>query len=133
MTHDLRTILRVAQNKEAQPAAAIFDSHKKKNGSKTHIAVDTLGYLLALVVTPANEQERAQVGALCERVQEVTDSSVKIAWADQGYTGEEVAKVAKTYGIALKIVKLPEAKKGFVLLPRRWVVDTVSSLTYFLA
>jgi transposase len=67
--------------------------------------------------------QRTQVGALCEQVQEVTGGSVKLVWLDQGYTGGEVAKVAKTYGINLEIVKLPEAKKGFVLLPRRWVVE----------
>lgn len=49
-----------------------YDGHKKKNGSKTHVAVDTLGHLLALHVTPANEQERDQAGILAEAVQKVT-------------------------------------------------------------
>jgi transposase len=85
--------------------------------------VDTLGNLLALVVTPASEQERAQVDALVEQVQEATSQSVELAYADQGYTGEEPVLAAAAHGIHLEVVKLAEAKRGFVLLPRRWVVE----------
>lgn len=60
---------------------------------------------------------------LCEAVQEATGETVKLAWADQGYTGEEPNRQAGERGIELQIVKLPEANKGFVLLPRRWVVE----------
>jgi transposase len=79
--------------------------------------------LIALTVTPADEQERAQVDALCQRVQQATGETVKLAWADQGYTGEQAKNAAAENGIELQVVKLPEAKKGFVLLPRRWVVE----------
>ncbi len=137
IVHDLRALLRVAQGRAAQPSAVIFDGrtlqstpesgaragydgHKRKKGSKTHAAVDTLGHLLAMVVTPANEQERAQVAALAQQVQEVTDQHVDVAFVDQGYTGEDAAQ---EHGIALEVVKLPEAKRGFVLLPRRWVAE----------
>ncbi|SDP81758.1 transposase, partial [Paracidovorax cattleyae] len=58
-----------------------------------------------------------------EDVQQATGHSVKRGWADQGYTGEAAAEAARDNGIELQIVKLPEAKKGFVLLPRRWVVE----------
>ena len=85
--------------------------------------MDTLGHLLALHVTPANEQERAQVAELAQAVQEATGQSVKVAFVDQGYTGPEAAAAAQAPGIELEVVKLPEAKKGFVLLPRRWVVE----------
>ena len=88
-----------------------------------HIAVDTLGQLLALRVTAANEQDRAQVAALVAQVQEVRGENVEIAFVDQGYTGEQPAQAAAQHGIKLAVVKLPEAKKGFVLLPRRWVVE----------
>jgi transposase len=88
-----------------------------------HIAVDTLGQLLALRVTAANEQDRAQVEALVAQVQEVTGETVEIAFVDQAYTGEQAAQGAAQHGIKLEVVKLPEAKKGFVLLPRRWVVE----------
>lgn len=83
------------------------------------MAVDTLGHLLAVHVTPADEQERAQVQRLCEDVHQATGNTVELAWADQGYTGETGSKAAQSSGIDLQIVKLPEAKKGFVLLPRR--------------
>jgi transposase len=53
----------------------------------------------------------------------VTDSCVEIAWVDRGYTGEAAAQAAAGHGIDHKVVKLPEAKRGFVLLPRRWVVE----------
>lgn len=101
--------------------AAHWDGAKRKRGSKVHIAVDTLGHLLALHVTPASEQDRAQVGALAEAVQEATGESVTLAYVDQGYTGETCAAAASRHGIALEVVRLPEAKRGFVRLPRRWV------------
>jgi transposase len=140
MVHDLREILRLAAGRKAKPSAAIFDSRtlqstpesgsraeydgaKRRKGSKTHMAVDTLGNLLALHVTPANEQDRAQVGQLAEAVQEVTGETVEVAFVDQGYTGETAAQEAEAQGIRLEVVKLEEAKRGFVLLPRRWVVE----------
>ena len=100
-----------------------YDGYKWRNGSKVHMAVDTLGHLVALTVTSANEQERAQVDALCEQVQHATSNTVKLAWADQGYMGEQAKSDAAGHGIELQVVKLAEAKKGFVLLPRRWVVE----------
>ena len=85
--------------------------------------VDTLGHLLALRVTAASEQDRAHVQAMAEQVQQVAGESVEIAFVDQGYTGDEPAHAAAEQGIQLQVVKLPEVKKGFVLLPRRWVVE----------
>ncbi len=137
---DLREMIRQAAGKQPQPSAIIldaqtlpgtiesghragYDGHKKKNGSKIHMAVDTLGSLLAIVVTPANEQEREQVDELCRQVQAVTGDTVELAWVDQGYTGDEAEAAAKEHGIRLEVVRLPGAKKGFVLLPRRWVVE----------
>ena len=138
--HDLRTVLRLAAGRQPEPTAAIFDSQtlqstpesgghggydgaKRRKGSKVHIAVDTLGHLLALTTTPADAQDRAQVADLCRRVQQVTDDSVEVAFVDQGYTGSTPAADAEAHGIRLEVVKLPEAKRGFVLLPRRWVVE----------
>ena len=140
IVHDLRALLRLAHGRNPDPSAAIFDGrtmqstpesggragydgYKRKKGSKVHIAVDTLGHLLALYVTPANEPERAQVAELAEAVQEVTGQNVEVAFVDEGYTGEKAAEAAQEHGIQLEVVKLPEAKKGFVLLPRRWVVE----------
>jgi transposase len=140
MAHDLREMLRLLVDRKEQPTAAIYDSRtlqstpesgeragydgaKKRKGSKVHIAVDTLGHLLALKVTPANEQDRAQVAALSEAVQEATGQSVELAFVDQGYTGQTPAADAAGHGIRLEVIKLPTAKRGFVLLPRRWVVE----------
>ena len=88
-----------------------------------HAAVDTLGHLLALKVTAANEQDRAQVGALAQALQEATGENVELAYVDQGYTGEKPAAAAPAHGRRLEVVKHHEAKHGFVLLPRRWVVE----------
>ena len=88
-----------------------------------HAAVDTLGHLLALHVTAANEQDRAQVGELARQVQEITGDQVQLAYVDQGYTGEAAVESAERHGIELEVVKHTEAKRGFVLLPRRWVVE----------
>ena len=132
--------LRLVQDRQADPSAIIidsrtlqstpesgaragFDGHKKRKGSKVHIAVDTLGHLLALRVTPANEQDRAQIAELAKAVQEVAGEKVELAFVDQGYTGSEPAEAAAQEGIQLEVVKHHEAKHGFVLLPRRWVVE----------
>ena len=140
MAADLRKLLRMLQDRASAPSAVIldgrtlqsvpesgpragYDGYKRKKGSKAHVAVDTLGNLLAVAITPANEQERAQVGQLCQQVQEATAQNVKVAFADQGYTGSDAAAQAQAHSIELVVVQLAEAKKGFVLLPRRWVVE----------
>jgi transposase len=140
MVHDLRAILRLIHGRAPRPTAVVldgrtlqstpesghragYDGHKKKRGSKIQVAVDTLGNLLALVVTPASEQERSQVDELTRQVQQVTGESVELAYMDQGYTGDEAAEAAESHGIRLQVVKHSEAKRGFVLLPRRWVVE----------
>jgi transposase len=137
---DLRAILRFAAGRAPEPTAAVLDSrtlqstpesgaragydgYKRRRGSKVHAAVDTLGHLLALHATPANEQDRQQVGELAEAVQEATGESVELAYVDQGYTGKAATAAASAHGIELVVVKLAEAKRGFVLLPRRWVVE----------
>src|SRR5690606_1344920 len=71
----------------------------------------------------ANEQERAQVSDLARDVQEATGDTVTLAYVDQGYTGESAGAQADKHKIDLCVVKLQEAKRGFVLLPRRWVVE----------
>ena len=133
-------MLRFAEGRETEPTAVIldgrtiqstpesggragYDGYKRRRGSKVHAAVDTLGHLLALHVTPADVQDRDRVAALAEAVQEATGDSVDLAYVDQGYTGPDAMIAAADEGIDLEVVKLPEAKRGFVLLPRRWVVE----------
>jgi hypothetical protein len=70
-----------------------YGGAKRRKGSKVHAAVDTLGNLLTLLVTPANEQDRAQVGQLAQAIQDVTGQSVEVAFVDQGSTGEVPAEV----------------------------------------
>src|SRR5690606_15420067 len=140
MAHDLRAILRLVLDRKADPSAVImdsrtlqstpesgaragFDGHKKRKGSKVHAAVDTLGHLLALTVTPANEQDRAQVGKLAQAIQAAVAEPVQLAFVDQGYTGAQPAADAAQAGLQLEVVKHHEAKHGFVLRPRRWVVE----------
>ncbi len=136
IVHDLRIIARMLADRAEQPSAVIldartlpstpgsgsragYDAAKKKKGSKIHAAVDTLGNLLALKITAANEQERAQVEEPAEQVQEVTGGTVEVAYVDQGYTGQAAAEGARRSAIELQVVRHWEAKQGFVLLPRR--------------
>jgi transposase len=97
MVHDLRVLLRISEGRAPEPTAAILDSH--------------------------NEQDRGRVGELAEAVQEATGESVELAYVDQGYTGEKAAEEAEAFGMRLEVVRHEEAKRGFVLLPRRWVVE----------
>ena len=147
MAHDLRAVLRIALGREhVAPTAAVLDSRtlqstpesggragydgaKRRKGSKVHIAVDTLGHLLALRVTAADQQDRAQVGAVVRSAQHVTGKNLQKAFVDQGYTGETAQQAAARHGVDLEVVKLPEAKRGFVLLPRRWVVERTFAWT----
>jgi transposase len=137
---DLRAVLRMAGDREPEPSAVVLDSRtlrsspesgeragydgaKRKRGSKVHLAVDTPGHVVALHVTPADADDRGEVGRLTQAVQAETEGSVELGFVDQGYTGHKAAAAAQTHGIALEVVRLPEAKRGFVLLPRRWVVE----------
>lgn len=137
MARDLRSVLRLAAGRAGEPTAcgpdgrtvqstpdsggrAGADGHERRNGSKVHAAFDTPGPLLALKVTAASEQERDRVADLGAAVQEATGESAPLAYVDKGYTGE---RPAAARGITPEVVTLPEARRGFVLLPRRWVVE----------
>lgn len=141
MAHELRAVARiVAGRDDVVPTAVILDSRtlhstpesgaragydaaKRRKGSKVHIAVDTLGHLLALHVTPADEQDRAQVSVLSAASQTATGHNVQLGYVDQGYTGEHAAAAAKAHGLVLQVVKHTVPTVGFVVLPRRWVVE----------
>lgn len=140
MVNDLRMRLRLVAEREAPPSAVIFDSRtvqstpdsgaeagyegvKKRRGRKVHLAVDTLGQLLVAYVTAANEQDRAQVAELSEPVQAATGGTVEVAFVDQGYTGDPAARDAASQAIRLAVVKLSEAKRSFIRLPKRWLIE----------
>ena len=146
ITRDLRMLLPLVIGRREQPSAVVLDArtlqgrvesgarrgddgHKQRKGARVHLAVDTLGHLLAAHVSAANANERAHVGQRLAAGQESTGESVEVAFVDQGYTGQEVAAEAQVQGVRLEVVSLPEAKKGFVLLPQRWVVERAFAWT----
>lgn len=137
---DLRELLREVHDKKSSPTACIldsrtlqstpesggragFDAGKKRRGSKLHLAVDTLGYPLAMEAGPANEQDRDHVAPLMEKVQDETGGTVEVAYADQGYTGEKPAKAAEVEGVELVVVKRHPDQHTFIVLPKRWIVE----------
>lgn len=132
--HDLNALQRLLLGRKARPSAVVFDGRtlqstpesghragwdgaKRRKGSKAHIAVDTLAQLLSVVITPANEQERAQVSELCRQVQEVTGQTVTVGFGDQGYTGEETEDAAAVHNIDLQVVKKPAGKPTLCCYP----------------
>ncbi len=134
LVHDLRTLLRLAEGRNVQPSAAIFDSRtlqsspesgeragydgaKCRKGSKTHLAVDTLGHLLALHVTAADEQDRAQVDQLAQAVQETTGQTVEVAFVDQGYTGDDAAQIPLNRAFAWKSSSCPTPREALCSCP----------------
>ena len=131
MVSDMRSIIQTAEGCRGQPSAVIhdgrtlqsscesgpragYDGYKRHKGSKAHMAVGTLGHLMALTVTPGDEQERAQVDALRRQVQQATGETVKLAWADQGYTGEQARSDAAESGIDLQVVKATRSEEGLL-------------------
>jgi transposase len=139
--HDvLRDQVRVQEGRGALPTAVVIDSQsvkaaetvgadrrgydagKKINGIKRHVAVDTLGLLLAVMVTAASVQDREAAFRLLCLVRE-RFSSIALAWADGGYAGRLITWAAKTLRLTITIVKRTDDAKGFAVLPRRWVVE----------
>ena len=97
---------RTLQSTTESGARAGYDGAKRRKGSKVHIAVDTLGHLMALKVTPADQGDRAQVAALAEEVQLVTGNTVDLAYVDQGYTGQAAREAAAEYGIRIESLSM---------------------------
>jgi len=145
---DLRGLIRLGEGRSWTPSAAVLDSRtlrstassegaaydgaKRVKGRKLHLAVDTLGHLLAAVVSPADAQDRAVVAELCAEMQAEVDGTITAAFVDQGYTGAQPAAAAAAHGVELLVVKHAGPKRGFVLLPRRWVVErTFAWMTNF--
>ena len=146
MAHDLRMLTREEALRDELPTVAIIDSRtlqstpesggragydggKKRKGSKIHAAVDTLGNVITLLVTPANEQDRAQVYDLCAQAREVTGGAVNVVLADAGYTGEQAQTDASLNDVELVVIKRPTGAQGFILLPKRWIVERTFAWT----
>lgn len=136
-TH-LREHIRLREGRRRQPSAGIVDSQsvkasetcgargydagKKINGTKRHILVDTLGLLLMVLVLPANVQDRDGARQLLGRAFKVY-GRLRCLWADGGYAGQLVTWVARVSRCALEIVRRSDTMHGFMVLPRRWVVE----------
>jgi transposase len=99
-----------------------FDAGKKINGRKRHLAVDTLGLVLAVVVTAASVQDRDGAYRLLALLRE-RFSTITLVWADGGYAGRLVSWAHQVLALTLSIVKRSDDTSGFVVLPRRWVVE----------
>jgi transposase len=139
--HDaLRDLVRVFEGRDPLPTAAIIDSQsvrgadtvptasrgydagKRINGRKRHIAVDTGGLLLAVIVTIAGIQDRDAAARLLALLR-TRFSTISLVWADGGYTGRLIHWTKNVLAMTIEIVKRTDDVTGFRVLPRRWVVE----------
>ncbi|AYF78541.1 IS5 family transposase [Nocardia yunnanensis] len=138
--NDLRDALRVAAGRDFDPTAAIIDSQtlraaetvsaatrgwdaaKKMNGRKRHIVVDSLGLLLVCYVTAASVQDRDGAATALTRLRELFHAIV-LVWADGAYSGSLACWAREKLHLTLEIVRRPDAQTGFVVLPKRWLVE----------
>jgi transposase len=138
--NDLREQVRIADGREPEPSAGIIDSQslraaetvatssrgydaaKKVQGTKRHIIVDTLGLLLVVIVTAAGIQDRDGAKPALERLRDWYER-ITLIWADSAYAGKLVTWAQKHVQLTLEIVKRSDDVSGFVILPRRWVVE----------
>jgi transposase len=139
--HDaLRDQVRAKEGRDEQPSAAIidaqvvkgadtvgaasrgYDAGKKTNGRKRHAIVDTMGLLLMVVITAASVQDRDGARTVTEKMR-ADFPGVELIWADGGYAGRFVSWAKELFGLAVEIVRKLEGQRGFVVLPRRWVVE----------
>lgn len=139
--HDrLRGRVRQKAGRDAEPTAGVIDSQSVKadavvgadsrgfdggkliNGRKRHVVVDTLGLLLGVMVTSADIGDRAAAKVLLERVAGA-HHRLELVWADGGYTGSLVEHCLAAFVLVLAIVRRSDDMRGFVVLPKRWIVE----------
>ncbi len=139
--HDrLRGKVRVAQGRQVEPTAGIIDSQsvkaaasvpaasrgydggKKIHGRRRHVIADTLGLILMVMVTAANVTDRQATRDMLPRLR-TRFRKIALVWADGGYTGRLVGWAKEKLQLTVEIVKRNDGMNGFVVLPRRWVVE----------
>ncbi len=145
MHNSLREQVRVqVEHRDRQPTAALVDSQsvrgaetvgrasrgydagKRVNGRKRHIAVDTCGLLLAILVTGANVQDRTAAPALLQALR-TCFPTIRLVWADSGYAGKVVAWATTHLAMTVRIVAKLAGQTTFVVLHRRWAVERIFS------
>ncbi|MFI0718290.1 IS5 family transposase [Streptomyces sp. NPDC021224] len=143
--HDrLRGRVRMREGRDVEPTAGVIDSQSVKadavvgtdsrgfdggkliNGRKRHIVVDTLGLLLGVMVTAADIGDRTAAKVLLEQVADACHR-LELVWADGGYTGSLIEHCLATLALVLAIVKRSDDRKGFVVLPKRWIVERTNA------
>jgi transposase len=143
--HDvLRSRMRVAAGRTQAPTAAVIDSQsvrasdwvsratkgydaaKKVHGRKRHLAVDTGGLLLEVLITPASTQDRDGGRRLLWRLRRHLPT-IRLVWADAGYAGKLVTWAAQVLAVTVQIVRKRPGVHRFEVLPRRWVVERTFS------
>lgn len=100
-----------------------YDAGKKVKGRKRHIVVDTLGHLLKVIIHTASLQDRDGVRLLLEALSALMRLRLTLLWADGGYRGKVVDWCRQLLHLTLTIVSMPPGQQGFVVLPKRWVVE----------
>ena len=100
------------------------EGHAQDNGRKRHVVVDTLGLLLGVMVTAADTGDRAAAQVLLGQVADA-HHRLALVWADGGYTGPLIKYCLATLALVLAIVKRSDDMRGFVVLPKRWIVERV--------
>jgi transposase len=143
----LRARIRIAAGRDPEPSAAIIDSqtvqesaegvlpaastgsdsHKRTDGRKRHLLADTLGLLIAVIVTPASTQDRDVAYALAHQARHRGRHRLHLIWADQAYEGPWTWWAFHVLGIAIHVVRRLDGQRGFVVLPRRWVVERTNA------
>ncbi|MFL5992781.1 MAG: transposase [Streptomyces sp.] len=99
-----------------------FDGGKLVNGRKRPVVVDTLGLLLGVMVTAADTGDRAAAQVLLRQVAD-SHHQLELVWVDGGYTGGLAEYCLATLALVLAIVKRSDDMRGFVVLPKRWIVE----------
>jgi putative transposase len=138
LNDELRAMVRQKEGRDTEATAGILDSQsvkttqeaetkgydagKKIKGRKRHLLVDTLGLLMVPWITTADVQDRDAVQAVLPMATQ-QHTALELVWADGAYAGPQVQALAKESGVKIEVVKRSDKAKGFIPLPKRWIVE----------